>query len=74
MIINESDDGDVSKRKISLKGDIEKNINNNYNILKATLSGYGDYGYDLISYLPIPIKTKNEYNYISGAKEVIYDH
>ena len=74
MIINESDDGDISKRKISLKGDIKENIDNNYNILKATLIGYGDLNYSLVSYLPIPIKTKNEYNYISGAKEVVYDH
>lgn len=74
MIINESNDGDASKRKISLNGNIEKNIDNNYNILKATLSGYGDSNYNLVSYLPIPIKTKNEYNYISGAKEVVYDH
>lgn len=74
MAINESDEGDASKRKISLKGNIKENIDNNYNILKATLTGYGDLNYSLVSYLPIPIKTKNEYNYISGAKEVVYDH
>ena len=45
----------------------------NYNIVKATLKGYAG-GTDLITYLPIPIKTYNSFNYISGAKEVIYNH
>lgn len=47
----------------------------NYSILKATLKDWvSENGtFDLVAYLPIPIKSNNEYKYISGTKEVIYD-
>jgi hypothetical protein len=43
----------------------------NYNILQATLKGFGDY--DLIAYLPIPIRSEKEYNYIEGATSLVYN-
>lgn len=43
----------------------------NYSILQATLTGWGDY--DLVAYLPIPLKSKKDYDYISGTTQVIYN-
>ena len=43
----------------------------NYNILQATLKGFGDY--DLIAYLPIPIRSEKGYNYIEGATSLVYN-
>lgn len=45
-------------------------INNLY-IAQVTCSGWGDY--DLIAYCPIPLTVDDNYRYIEGAKEVIYD-
>ena len=47
----------------------------NYAILQATLKNWvsTNGSYDLIAFLPIPIKLNNTYKYISGTKEVIYD-
>lgn len=45
------------------------NINNFY-ILQATLKGWGDY--DLVAYLPIPIRSSINYSYIQGPTEIIY--
>ena len=56
--------------KVELKL-INSSIVPNYNILQATLKGFGDY--ELIAYLPIPIRTSKEYNYISGATTIVYD-
>lgn len=42
----------------------------NYNILQCTLP-WGEY--DLISYLPIPIKMYKTDSYIEGATEILYD-
>lgn len=52
--------------------EISVNSNANINdilILQTTLGGWGDY--DLISYLPIPIKT-NVNSYVIGADKVVY--
>lgn len=43
----------------------------NYNILQATLKGWGDY--DLTAYLPIPIRLEETYAYISGTTQVVYN-
>ena len=43
----------------------------NYNILQAKLTSWGDY--DLYAYLPIPIRSSDEYAYISGTTQVIYN-
>lgn len=47
----------------------------NYAILQATLKNWvsTNGSYDLVAFLPIPIKLNNTYKYISGTKEVIYD-
>lgn len=43
----------------------------NYNILQATLKGWGDY--DLTAYLPIPIRLEETYAYISGTTQIVYN-
>lgn len=43
----------------------------NYNILQATLQGWGDF--ELTAYLPIPIRSEDTYAYISGTTQVIYN-
>lgn len=43
----------------------------NYNILQATLQGWGDF--ELTAYLPIPIRSEETYAYISGTTQVIYN-
>lgn len=42
-----------------------------YNILQAKLTGWGNY--DLVAYLPIPIRKDITRNYISGTTQVIYN-
>ena len=61
-IINEYSEHIDEKVK---SGVSESNIINNVHILQATLSGWGDY--DLIAYLPIPIRVSAEYNHIAGT-------
>ena len=48
---------------------------NNYSILQCTLpwSNHNDKTYDLVSYLPIPIKRNKYDSYIEGAAEILYD-
>ena len=47
----------------------------NYAVVQAKLTGWvAENGtFDLIAFLPIPIKVDFNYKYISGTKEVIYD-
>lgn len=60
---------------VNLRSSVSSVPTKNYSILKATLTGWvsSNGTYDLVAYLPIPIKLNNEYKYISGTKEVIYD-
>lgn len=60
---------------INLKSSVQTVPYDNYAVLQAKLIGWvTDLGeFDLISYLPIPIKANNDYKYISGTKEVIYN-
>lgn len=54
--------------------EIRKNtstIGNNYHILQATVTDFGDY--DLTAYLPIPISSNSNYTFISGTTQVIYE-
>lgn len=44
---------------------------NNYDILKVTVTDFGDY--DLIAYLPLPIRETTDYKYIEGATQLIYN-
>lgn len=46
-------------------------LSRNFNILQATLKNFGDY--DLIAYLPLPIRADTSYNYIEGATSIIYN-
>lgn len=45
-------------------------VDASYNILQASME-WGDW--DLIAYLPIPIRSASNYAYISGPTQVIYD-
>lgn len=76
------DQGDVTisaadqhsyKRELKLKENswLASNLSSNYLILKATLSGFGDY--DLEAFLPIPIRISNQYKYIDGPTTLIYN-
>ena len=54
--------------------EIHKNtsiIGNNYHILQATVTDFGDY--DLTAYLPIPISSNSNYTFISGTTQVVYE-
>ncbi len=55
--------------KVSLTASNGLRMNQLY-ILRATVKGWGDY--DLVAYLPIPIRKDNSYSYITGANKVIY--
>lgn len=55
--------------ELQLKTEITS-LASNYNILQATLA-WGDY--NLVAYLPIPIKQNNGYSHISGPTQIIYD-
>ena len=76
MDISGDDDEDVSQIEIKLTPSSTNPFTSgpiapNYNILQATLTGFGDY--ELTAYLPIPIRTSKEYNYISGPTTIVYD-
>lgn len=43
----------------------------NYTILKAVLTNWGDF--DLEAYLPIPIRSSIDYQFISGATTIVYN-
>lgn len=43
----------------------------NYAILKAEMTDWGDF--PLVAYLPIPLRSKVSYDYISGTTQVIYN-
>ena len=43
----------------------------NYTILKAVLTDWGDF--DLEAYLPIPIRSSIDYQFISGATTIVYN-
>ena len=68
--ISISGDKDTDPSKVELKL-TNSSFVPNYNILQATLKGFGDY--ELTAYLPIPIRTSKEYNYISGPTTIVYD-
>lgn len=60
----------TDKNKVEIKL-TNSSMVTNYNILQATLKGFGDY--DLIAYLPIPIRSEKGYNYIEGATSLVYN-
>lgn len=58
------------KYELKLKQSIKEIPANNYAIVQATLEEWGDY--DLISYLPVPIRLSKAYS-ISGPTSVCYN-
>ena len=58
------------KYELKLKQSIKEIPDNNYAIVQATLKEWGDY--DLISYLPVPIRLSKAYS-ISGPTSVCYN-
>jgi hypothetical protein len=60
-----------AKQTIELQLANSNSITSNYNILQATLKGWGNF--DLIAYLPIPIRTSADISFISGTTQVVYN-
>jgi hypothetical protein len=58
------------RNKCEVKDKGSLTINELY-IIQCTLKGWGDY--DLIAYLPIPIRATANYRYITGATTLLYD-
>lgn len=46
-------------------------MTSNYNILQAKLTNFGDF--ELIAYLPLPIRRNTNYKYISGTTSLVYN-
>ena len=46
-------------------------MTSNYSILQAKLTNFGDF--ELIAYLPLPIRKNTDYKYISGTTSLIYN-
>ena len=46
-------------------------MTSNYNILQAKLTNFGDF--ELIAYLPLPIRRNINYKYISGTTSLVYN-
>lgn len=46
-------------------------MKNNYNILQATLTNFGDF--DLVAYLPIPVRISLDYKYMAGPTTIVYN-
>lgn len=55
--------------KVALTADNNLTMNQLY-ILQAKVRGWGDY--DLIAYLPIPIRKDSSYSFLTGATRVVY--
>ena len=72
IIISKVDETNY-KRELKLKEDswLASNLSSNYLILEATLSGFGDY--NLEAFLPIPIRISDQYKYIDGPTNLIYN-
>lgn len=68
-----------NKVEIKLKDNVTSVPVDNYTVLKAVLkasSGVGDDGwgdYDLYAYLPIPIRSSRDYQFISGTTTIAYN-
>ena len=63
-----NDDNMPYQKQIRL---LSNNMTENYHILQAKLVSWGDY--DLIAYLPIPIRANGHYSYINGTTDIIYN-
>lgn len=57
--------------EIQRNGNAVSKKKENYAILQAKMTDWGDF--PLVAYLPIPLKSKSSYDYISGTTQVIYN-
>ena len=65
-------DGTKSNKKdLQFSKTITEVPEDNYTILKAVLTNWGDF--DLEAYLPIPIRSSIDYQFISGATTIVYN-
>ena len=71
LVINNSTTTN-NRNKISTVGTAGENVLNinDIFILQATLIDWGDY--KLTAYLPIPIRSSNEYLFLTGATQIVY--
>lgn len=70
MSLRRTENGENYKREIVLSS--SSNImQSNYNILQATLTDFGDF--DLVAYLPLPIRSNTSYKYIAGTTSLVYN-
>lgn len=70
MSLRRIENGENYKREIVLSS--SSNImQSNYNILQATLTDFGDF--DLVAYLPLPIRSNTSYKYIAGTTSLVYN-
>lgn len=70
MSLRSTENDENYKREIVLSG--SSNImQSNYNILQATLTDFGDF--DLVAYLPLPIRSNISYKYIAGTTSLVYN-
>lgn len=63
--------GHNDTRELQLKSTVTSVPTDNYDILQATITDFGDY--ELTAYLPLPIKANETYKYIEGATKLIYN-
>lgn len=65
-------DGTKSNKKdLQFSKTITEVPEDNYTILKAVLTDWGDF--DLEAYLPIPIRLNKDYQFISGTTTIVYN-
>ena len=70
MSIN-TEQADKNKVNIRLKNNLTEVPEDNFAILKASLKGWGDF--TLEAYLPIPIRSSKDYQFITGATYIRYN-
>lgn len=62
---------ETSQNNLQFSKTITEVPDDNYTILKAVLTDWGDF--DLEAYLPIPIRSSIDYQFISGATTIVYN-
>lgn len=57
--------------QVELQVDDDPSMTSNYSILQAKLTNFGDF--ELIAYLPLPIRSDTNYKYIGGTTSLVYN-
>lgn len=70
MSLRRTENNENYKREIVLSSSLNI-MQSNYNILQATLTDFGDF--DLVAYLPLPIRSNTSYKYIAGTTSLVYN-